>query len=308
MRAALRASAVLLLALLVSAAPAHARRVTAGAADLRLPCGPAGTTVHANWWFPETRRATGLVWVQHGFLRTSRNITTLARSIAAHTGAIVVAPNLSSNPFDPAGCWINGAPMHRAVAAALAERTALRRSARAARGRPVALPRQFVLTGHSAGGNLATAAAGATTAPGGAIADLQAVVLYDAVDANGAMEAGLARLTGADDRPVLQIAAPPSACNAGGSGTRALARARPDRFIGVLLRDGTHIDAEGPDTGPIAPLICGTPRPANVRALRVIASSWIAAALAGRADEIPFGSPGEVVPLDGTAAVVLPAP
>jgi len=247
--------------------PTHRGAILVGHSRLDVPCGPLGTRLSADWDFPRrrSRHPTGIVWVQHGFFRTKANIASLARHIAAHTGAIVVAPTISSNPFALGGCWINGAPMHRAIAALFAERAALQRSADAARGAHVPLPRPFVLSGHSAGGNLATAAAGYTTLPGGAIADLRSVVLYDAVDNQGAMNDALGRLTGGDDRPVLQIAAPPSACNAFGSGTRALVSARPGRFVGVELVNGTHVDAEGPDSDPLARAVCGYPRQENVR-------------------------------------------
>jgi dienelactone hydrolase len=293
-----------------SAAPRrwHHRAVFVGHAPLKVRCGSYGTTLPADWYFPgpASRKASGLVWVQHGFFRTKQNIASLARYIAAHTRAIVVAPTISSNPFAPGGCWINGAPMQRAVAELFAQRSALQRSADAARHMHVALPAPFVLTGHSAGGSLATAAAGYTTLAGGAIADLRAVVLYDAVNNASAMNDALGRLTGADDRPVLQIASPPSPCNAFSSGTRALLSARPGRFIGVQLVGGTHIDAEGPDSGPFARAVCGSPLKVNITAVRSIASDWITNALTGSSNGIVAGSPGEAIPVNGAIAIVLP--
>lgn len=289
--------------------PTHPGAVTVGHSSLEVPCGPWGTSLPVDWYFPGpgSRKATGIVWVQHGFFRTKANIASLAQYIAAHTRAIVVAPTISSNPFAVAGCWINGAPMHRAVAELFAERSALRRSADAAKGKHVSLPRPFVLSGHSAGGNLATAAAGYATHPGGDIADLRAVVLYDAVDNQGAMNEALGRLTGGVDRPVLQIASPPSACNAFGSGTRALVAARPGRFVGVQLVEGTHVDAEGPDSDPLARALCGYPREVNVDAVRSIASQWVTNALTGSSIGIVGGSPGEAVKVNGATAIVLPA-
>ena len=115
----------------------------------------------------------------------------------------------------------------------------------------------------------------ATTLPGGASRHLRGVVLYDAVDFGGAMTAALDRLTGSERRPVLQIAAPPSAGNAFGSGTN--------------------------------PLACGTPRPENVVALRSIAADWIRSVLTGSARAIAGGTPGERIDVDGATAVVLPA-
>ena len=292
--------------------PPHPRPVVVGHSTLEVQCGPLGTSLPADWYFPRLgpRKATGLVWLQHAFFRTKANIASLAHHIAAHTRAIVVAPTISSDPFAPGGCWINGAPMHGAVAKLFVERFALRQSAAAAKGKHVSLPRPFVLSGHSAGGNLATAAAGyAMRALRRDRGDLRAVVLYDAVDNQGAMSEALERLNRRRrPAPVLQIASPPSACNAFGSGTRALVAARPGRFVGVQLVDGTHVDAEGPDSDPLARAVCGDPLEVNVNAVRSIASGWVTDALTGSSIGLVGGSPGEGVPVDGATAVVLPAP
>ena len=288
--------------------PSAAAAVRVGHAPLVIPCGATGTAVPAGWFFPDRSRPTGVVWLQHGFFRAAANVLTLARFIADHTGAIVVAPTITSNPFAAGGCWINGPPMAAGVAALFTgRRDALQHSADAAAGHPVALPRAFVLTGHSAGGNLATSAAGYTTLPGGAVRHLKGVVLYDAVDFASAMEGALARLRGPDFRPVMQIASPPSPCNASGSGTNALLGARPGNFVGVQLIGGTHIDAEGPDTDIFAMLACGLPRPPNVAAVRTIASDWISDALTGSERGILGGAPGQRIPVGDATAVVLPA-
>ena len=101
--------------------------------------------------------------------------------------------------------------------------------------------------------------------------------------------------------------APPSACNASGVSTQALLAARPGEFVGVQLQNGTHVDAEGRDTDLFGILLCGLPRPANVLAVQRIASDWIANALTGTSLGIVGGAPGEMVPVGGATAVVLPA-
>ena len=229
----------------------------------------------------------------------------MAIYLADTTNSVVVVPTISSNPFAAGGCGIHGAPEQQAVAALFTgDRAALTASAAAAAGRPVALPRPFVLAGHSAGGNLATAVAGYTV-DNGAVSDLRAVVLFDAVDSGGQMSTALAKLTGANDRPVYQIASPCSLCNGFGSGTAALHEARPDQFIGVLVKHGTHIDAEGASTSILAELVCSSPRPRNVAAVQTIAEGWIRDAFTGSHTGL-YGAPGQLINVDGATVKVLP--
>jgi len=272
---------------LVVPAPASAAAVTVRRAtsNLTVPCGSNGTILSTDWYFPAVASPTGVVWVQHGFSSSKSSIAALANHIAANTRAIVVAPTISSNFLSLNGCWINGLAMHQAVARMFGDRfSALQSSASAAAtlagaGR-ITLPSRFVLTGHSAGGNLATSAAGYTTqiSSGGSLVSsrLRGVVMYDGVDNGGAIGTGLDRLSGANYRRVWTIAAPDSSCNATGSGTRLLKSKRPSEFIGVRLVNGTHVDATGS-----ANIACGTPRAENVTAVRTLAASWISNLLAG---------------------------
>ncbi|MFM7251692.1 MAG: hypothetical protein ACKO27_01300 [Ilumatobacteraceae bacterium] len=264
---------------------ASAVAVRRAASNLTVPCGSNGTTLSADWYFPATASPTGVVWVQHGFSSSKSSIAALANAIAANTSAIVVAPTISSNFLSLNGCWINGLAMHQAVARMFGDRlSALQSSASAAAtlagAGAVTLPTRFVLTGHSAGGNLATSAAGYTTliSSGGSLVSsrLRGVVMYDGVDNGGAIGTGLDRLSGANYRRVWTIAAPDSSCNASGSGTRLLTSKRPSEFVGVRLVNGTHVDATGS-----ANITCGAPRAENVAALRTLAISWIANMLAG---------------------------
>jgi hypothetical protein len=199
--------------------------------------------------------------------------------------------------------------MHLAVAHLFVDRfDALAASAEAAGVGP--LPSRFVLAGHSAGGNLAAAAAGSLVgigAGGGPGLDgLCGVVMLDGVDHRGAIGLALDRLSGASHRPVWTIAAPDSRCNASGSGTAALQLKRPDQFVGVRLTTGSHVDAEGPDSGRLAWLVCGTPTAVNVDAVRTIAADWIAALLAGRPETALFADPTAPFPALGTPVTRLP--
>ena len=96
--------------------------------------------------------------------------------------------------------------------------------------------------------------------------------MLDGVDNGGAIAAAAEQLDGI---PIYQIAAECGSCNAFGSGTNALVAARPESFVGVLLKGGTHVDAEGASTSFPAALVCGFPIEANVSALQTIAADWI---------------------------------
>nr|MCU0260506.1 hypothetical protein [Ilumatobacteraceae bacterium] len=198
--------------------------------------------------------------------------------------------------------------MHRAVAHLLADRFGALQASAAAAG-VGELPSRFVLAGHSAGGNLAAAAAGLLTGTGPGdgpgLDGLCGVVMFDGVDHQGATGLALDRLSGAAHRPVWTIAAPDSRCNANGSGTRVLQAKRPDEFVGVRLSTGSHIDAEGPDAGRLAELVCGAPTGANVDAVRTIAANWIGALLAGRPETALFTDPAGTDPALGTPAIRL---
>ena len=275
--------------------------VTRGTSTVQLP-NSAGRSVDADWYFPnQAEEPVGLVYLNHGFFRSNTNMASLAVQLAERTNSIVVAPTISSNPFATDGYTINGEPMQRAVASLFAgDRIELTASASAAAGKAIVLPRQFVLSGHSAGGNLAAAVARYTT-DNGAADELRAVVMLDGVDNGGAIAAAAERLDGI---PIYQIAAECGSCNAFGSGTNALVAARPDSFVGVLLKGGTHVDAEGASTSFPAALVCGFPIEANVSALQTIAADWITDVFTGSQIGV-YGAGGQTVAIGDTTAIIL---
>ncbi len=293
--------------------------VTLGRSTLSIPAGD-GIDVEARWYFPDTDEPVGLIYAQHALFRNNSNLSALAIQLAERTNSIVVAPTVTSNFFETNGFWINGDPMHRAVAGLFTdpERAALEASATAAAidaglllpGQALALPKPFVLAGHSAGGNLVSAVAGYVAEDTTAVGDLRGVVLLDGVDNGTAIGNGVATLP--EDMPVYQVASVDSISNAFGAGTKALEGARPGQFIGVLLERSSHVDAEGPSSGILAPLVAGFPKPRNVAAVQAIAAGWINDALAGSRDQGLYGAAGQEIPVntdDGTAiAVVLGEP
>jgi dienelactone hydrolase len=272
-------------------------------ADLTLPCG-SGTNVVATWAIPDGVAPKGLIWLQHGFARSADNIADLQRRYAAR-GDVVVAPSLAAF----GSCAINTKEMHAAVAAALVGSTspssALQTSyakARAGLGLPAAtLPSTFVVSGHSAGGALATVAAGAVASDpsAGVRARLKGVVLLDPVEnSDNGMAAALPKLTGVR---VLTISGGDSTCNANSSGTKVLLPNRTG-FAGVRLPSGCHCDAEADTTDGTCTLLCGTPKQANKDALRLLAADWASDMLAGTttAAAYPGGQDYEQLKAAGT--------
>ena len=150
-----------------SMSPLDGTEVTIGRSPLVLP-NTFGYAVPATWYFPNHDDApVGLIYLQHGGLRTDTNVSALAVQLADRTNSIVVTPTVPTNPFDFYD--IGNDPVERAVARLFAgNRSALTASAAAAAGHPVTLPQQVVLAGHSYGGNLVAAAAGYIADAGGA--------------------------------------------------------------------------------------------------------------------------------------------
>ncbi len=295
--------------------PPAGSSVTVATSSLTLPIG-SGRDVQADWYFPdEASTSTRLVYLQHGFLASGPMYSHTAARLAERTDSIVVAPSLSSNFFAPDAAWVGGATMQRAVADLfVGDRAALAESASAAAGHAVTLPRKFVLVGHSAGGTLVISAAG-FMADNGAIADLAGVVLLDGVEPAGShlVSQALAKLNGADDRPVYLVSSERYFWNRGGDMADKLALARPQRFVGVGLTDGRHIDyMEGGN--PLIQfgeyLTAGFSRSQNIDAAALLTAGWVDDLFTGATAEGVYGAPGQRIPIEtpaGTAtAVVLP--
>jgi pimeloyl-ACP methyl ester carboxylesterase len=195
-------------------------------------------------------------------------------------------------------------PIERAVAALfVGDRSELTASAAAAAGHPVTLPQQFVLAGHSAGGNLVAAAAG-YIADAGAAGNLKGVILFDAAH-DGDASTGMAKLSGENAVPVMLIAAPPCSCNNSGANTNTTINSAPDNFVAVMLAGGSHLDAEGSSTDWLGILGCGpAPTPQNAAAVQTITAAWINDVFTGSQTGI-YAPAGTVVAVNGATATVL---
>jgi lipocalin len=259
--------------------------VRTGNAVLDIPCGPNGYAAPANWYFPTqadgTVNANGVIWLQHGFLGFNSWYADMAQQLAQETNSIVVAPTIFwfDTPICP-GCYLSGAPMREAVASMFQnDRAALTISANAA-GLDGPLPEKFLLTGHSAGGNFATAV-GALITETDQVDNLLGVVMFDGVSGDPLFTDSLTALE-ANGIPDYQIAAPPQDWNAYGIATELMyAFYGPDRFYGVQIDNGSHTDVIGGDSlfaqlGSIASSIIINPSPPGAKpAVRAFASGWI---------------------------------
>lgn len=279
--------------------------------DLAIPCNGT-TTVKADWLIPQDVTPTGLIWLQHGFARSKGNVVDVAQTVAAR-GWIVVSPSLSGF----GSCAINTTAVQGGIASLIAGSTgagsALEASYDAARAKvgvgPANLPANVALVGHSAGGALATVVGGTLASNASAtVRDrLKGIVLLDPVEnADGGMAGALPKLTG---KKVLTISGPDSSCNANSSGTKALLPTRTG-FAGVRLPSGCHCDAEAGSTDGTCTIVCGSPKAANVSALKELAADWVSDMLAGKttADSYPGGAyydktrtAGTIQTLTGTA-------
>jgi pimeloyl-ACP methyl ester carboxylesterase len=266
---------------------------TVGHSSLAIPC---GAPVQADWYKP-SGTPTGLVWVQHGFVSSKTDVAGFAQDLATHTGALVVAPTITSTSTDP--CWMGGTAVEAAAASLFAgDRAALMASARAA-GWTGPIPQRFVLMGHSLGGNFAATVASRLTTQ----ADLRAVVMLDggSLDNGAQTSAALAALSG---KTVLDVASPPGSTCKLGDLAPILVAARPGQFVGVQLVNGLHLDAIG-YSNLLGNIVCGWPRSENIAAVQTIASQWTTNALTGATGGIIAGTPGQRISVGGATAVVL---
>lgn len=319
-------------AIIVQGPPAVPAGNTAqvGRSTLQIDCG-TGYTAQATWYFPTgPQPPTRLIYFQHGILASDAYYNATAAELAENNDAIVVAPTITSNPFACDGCQLAGDQMHAAVAQLFLDqnRTALLASAKAAGFQGAALPTDFVLAGHSEGGQLAAGAAGyfeQFATDDQTRHELVGVLLFDAADDNGILPSNDGALTRAlrqipTDIPVLNIAATPNFLDAYGDANAALEAARPGQFNGVQLVGGQHSDAfqtSNPIIQFVVSVATGFSAPQNVDAVQVLAQGWINDMYARTLYDPDlrtgiYGSPGSTVDVPTDAGIaqayVLPAP
>jgi acetyl esterase/lipase len=276
--------------------------VTVRQSTLHIDCGD-GYDVPADWYIPSTgaEAPTRLIYLQHGFLASGPWYSYTAAALAEQTKSIVVAPSLTSNFFACDACWLGAAPMQEAVADLfLNSNTALADSALGA-GYTGALPDRVVLVGHSLGGGLVAATAGYMV-DNETIDRLAGVVMLDGVGMNNAVPAALAKVP--DALPIYQLGAPSYFWNQFGAANDALVQARPDRFVGVVLAGGSHVDSMQGGNQLIQfsqQLVTGFSTPQNVEAAKILMVGWINDMFDPTQEGGIYAEPGDVITI-GTAA------
>ena len=293
---------------------------------LGIPIGPFNYPAPAHWYFPTQAdgsvHANGVIYLQHGFGAIGAFYEPLAMQLAQQTDSIVVVPTVSSIPL-PGGAWIGGTPMQQGVGSLfLGSETALNISANRA-GYLGTLPVDFIMSGHSAGGGLATGAGGDYVADlGGNAANnhLLGVVMFDGVAFNNSDFTGSVANLQTMHVPDYVVAAPPQSFNLQGATTNELVSLYPGQFVGVELVNGSHVDSMlggNPLIDFAAQLVTRFSPPGNTAAVYVLATGWMDDMYAGAGPTDPiygvygptggYESPGGQQIIFGQAAgIVLP--
>ncbi|QUR67489.1 PE family protein [Mycobacterium spongiae] len=304
--------------------------VKTGFSFLKIPIGPSsffGIPIEqfnypapAHWYFPTQAdgsvNANGVIYLQHGFGAIGWFYQPLAMELAQQTNSIVVTPTVPSLPL-PFGMWIGGAELQQGVGSLfLGSQTALNISANQA-GYLGPLPEHFVLSGHSAGGGLATAAGGYYVAGLGGNAaanNLLGVLMFDGVSSNASVFAASIANLQTLDIPVYTVAAPPQPFNAFGVTTNQLVSLYPGQFVGAEIVNGSHVDSMlggNPLVDFAAQLLTGFSPPGATAAVYTLSSGWINDMYAGGSPTNPmfgiYGPNGGYVPPGGQAIILGPA-
>jgi pimeloyl-ACP methyl ester carboxylesterase len=145
-----------------------------------------------------------------------------------------------------------------------------------------ALPQNYIVGGHSAGGHFASVVGARLNALG--YPSLKGAILFDGVAASG-FSANLQSISAGGTRPVLSVAAAPSLANSTNNQFGAL-RDLPGEFVGIQLKWSSfalityvgascHTDVEGENGDAIGNLASGcTPTSTNTGRLRDFGSTW----------------------------------
>ncbi|SOJ56404.1 Triacylglycerol lipase [Mycobacterium simulans] len=299
--------------------------VRIGFSFLQIPVGPTSFLgipipqfsypAPALWYFPTQANgsvnATGTAYLQHGWGAIGWFYQPLAIELAHQTNSVLVTPTVPSIPL-PFGAWIGGAELQQGVGSLfLGRQTALNTSAHHA-GYLGTLPEDFVLTGHSAGGALATIAGGDYIAALGTNTNhLRGVVMFDGAGFDSAAFGTAISTLQSANIPVYTVAAPPQLFNDFGATTNQLVSLYPGQFVGVEIVGGSHVDAMlggNPLIDFAAQLLTGFSPPGATAAVYTLSTGWINDMYAGAGPTNPtygiYGPPGGYLPPGGQQIIL----
>ena len=289
-----------------------------------------GQRVAANWYYPQVKEGdpppSRMILLSHGLLALGPMYSYTAANLAEQTQSIVVTPSITSNLFLGDDYWLGGTGMAAHMANLfVGDRTALTQSALDAGyatqygldPATAKLPQKFGLEGHSLGGNLVPAMAG-FLAQNGAAADLVGVIALDGVPTGTIMVDALKKLDDYDAAtegdqfiPIREIGAPFNLFNSVSNIDEALTDARPDRYKGVVLTGGVHMDSMrggNPLIQFAAYVVAGFPESQNPPAVDALAAQWFNEWFAGdtdSGDDLEPGSTIDILTPQGTAQGVV---
>jgi pimeloyl-ACP methyl ester carboxylesterase len=224
-----------------------------------------GTSYNVDWYLPNAA-ASGLMTLQHGFSRGCGNLRNTSKAIM-EKGVMVLCLNADVSGGNPT------------LGQALGE-TLNARNLTPPQGKP--LPVTYIVGGHSAGGHFATAVGARLAALG--YPALAGTILFDPV-ASGGFTDNLEAISASGSRPVLVVAARPSAANLFNNAFGALQQiANPyvglqlvwsGYFFGIPYGGSCHTDVEGENGDIVGNLAAGcTPDSTQVARLRDFGSNW----------------------------------
>ncbi|KAK3315880.1 hypothetical protein B0H66DRAFT_592161 [Apodospora peruviana] len=225
-----------------------------------------GTSYKVQWYLPSDT-PTALMLVQHGFSRNCGTLLNTSKAIA-EKGIMVLCVEADMTAGNP------GLGDH--LGDELSARTLKPPGGRA-------LPFNYIVGGHSAGGHFASVVGARLVTKG--YAGLKGAILFDGVASDG-FTANLQAISASGSRPVLQMAARPSLANLFNNAFEAFASLGAD-FVGIQLvwtsytsgvaptGGSCHIDAEGENTDIIGIIGAGcTPDKTQVDRLREFGATW----------------------------------
>ncbi len=224
-----------------------------------------GSSYTLKWYLPNGT-ASALMLVAHGFSRDCDNLTNTSKAIA-EKGVMVFCVEADMTAGNPT--------LGNALGDALNARTITPPNGKA-------LPVNYIVGGHSAGGHFASVVGARLAAKG--YAGLKGAILFDGVASDG-FTANLQAISAGGTRPGLQIAARPSVSNLFNNAFGALASLGAN-FVGIQLvwssysgvipvGGSCHIDSEGENTDAIGILGAAcTPSSTQVSRLRDFGSTW----------------------------------